>query len=436
MAFINYLTNNIFKQPSIFMGLIALVGLLLQKKSIGDTIKGTFKTIIGVIILFIGVNLIGTAATPLSAGFATLYELPQSNQFNPNTAWELLGTHGSTIGLVIIIAFIVNLVVARFTPIKNIFLTGHIFFWMSYIFVMAGVQSGLSGINLVVFASIFLSLYIIVLPWITRPFVRKITGSNDFTIGHTASLFIILGGLIGKVIGNKEKSTEDIKIPKSLEFFRDVTIATSLIMFIIYIVVGLVIGEAGRTTAFAPLLGTINTIPGMQFDLFSFSLMAGLTFGAGLTILLTGVRLMLSELIPAFKGISDKVIPNAIPALDVPMIFPYASNALLIGFVISMISSIATILILNATGSLMYAVIPLVTSCFYDIAPGAISANAEGGRTAAIVTSVLGGVILVFLVAFSLQIMFDSSAAFLQLYGGNDFSLWAIISGLIGKIFG
>lgn len=435
MVVINYLASNIFKQPSLFIGLIALVGLVLQGKNLGDTIKGTFKAIIGVIILFIGVNLIGTAVTPLSSAFATLYKLPEANQFDPSICWTLLGTHGSTIGLVLVIAFAINLLVARVTPIKNIFLTGHIFFWMAYIFVLAGVEVGLEGMSLTMFASAFLAFYIIVVPWLTKPFVKKITNSDDFTIGHTASIFIILGGLIGKVIGNKEKSTEDINIPKSLEFFKDTTIATSLIMFLIYLVVGLLIGVEGRMAVYAPAVGTINTIGGMQYDLFTFSLMAGLTFGAGLTILLTGVRLMLGELIPAFKGISDKLIPNAIPALDIPMLFPFAPNALMIGFVLSLVSSIATILIMASTGTLAYAVIPLATACFYDIAPGAIAANAYGGRTAAIVTSLVGGVVMVLLVAGSIAVVFNTSAGFVQIYGGNDFSLWSIISGLFGQLF-
>jgi len=436
MSVINYLTSNIFKQPSLFMGVIALIGLILQRKSVGDTIKGTFKTVMGVIILFIGVNLIGTAVAPLSSAFGTLYQLPSGNQFDPSICWTLLGTHGSTIGLVIVIAFIINLLVARITPIKNIFLTGHIFFWMSYIFVLAGVQGGLEGAPLVIFASLFLAFYIIVIPAITKPFVKKITGNDDFTIGHTASLFIILGGLIGKLVGNKEKSTEDIKIPKAFDFFRDTTIATALVMFVVYIVVGLLVGAETRIAVFGGALGTINTIPGMQYDLFTFSLMAGLTFGAGLTILLTGVRLMLGELIPAFKGISDKLIPKAIPALDIPMIFPYAPNALMIGFILSLAASIGTILLLASTGNLMYAVIPLATACFYDVAPGAIAANATGGRTAAIITSIVGGILMVFLIAGSIAVVFNTSAGFVQLYGGNDFSLWSIISGLVSKVFG
>ena len=221
MAVIHYLASNIFKQPALFMGLIAFIGLLVQRKGVGSVVKGTLKTIIGVIILFTGVHLVGTAVEPLSSALGTFYQLPAENQFDASICWTLLETHGSTIGLVIVIAFVINLLVARFTPIKNIFLTGHIFFWMAYITVLAGVEGGLSGISLILFASGFLALYIIAVPALTRPFVKKVSGSDDFTIGHTACFYIILGGLIGKYVGNPQKSTEDIKIPKALEFFRD-----------------------------------------------------------------------------------------------------------------------------------------------------------------------------------------------------------------------
>jgi PTS system ascorbate-specific IIC component len=435
MVVINYLASNIFKQPPILLGLIAMVGLIFQKKDITDILKGTFKTIIGVIILFKGVNIISGAISPLATAFGTLYEIPTANQFDPAAWVTTFGTFGGEIGIVLVLSFAINLLIARITSLKNIFLTGHIFFWMAFIFVAVGSQGGLTGVKLIAFATIFLSIYIIVVPALMRPLVKKVTGSDDFTIGHTTSLFCFIGAGVGKLIGDPKDSTEDIKVPEYLSILKDTTIATSLFMFLTYIVVGLIIGQEARTLVYGGSIGSIAVIGGMQYDLFSFSLIAGLTFGAGLTIVLAGVRLMLSEIIPAFKGISDKLIPNSIPALDVPMIFPFAQNALSIGFLISMVTSIITIIILASTGIMTYAVIPSTVACFFDVAPGAIFANAYGGRKAAYIASALSGVIIVFLVMFSMPVLFSSGAGFNQAFGGNDFSLWALISSLFKSIF-
>ena len=49
-------------------------------------------------------------------------------------------------------------------------------------------------------------------------------------------------------------------------------------------------------------------------------------------VILAGVRLILGEIVPAFKGISERLVPNSKPALDCPIVYTYAPNAVLIGF--------------------------------------------------------------------------------------------------------
>jgi ascorbate-specific PTS system EIIC-type component UlaA len=51
-----------------------------------------------------------------------------------------------------------------------------------------------------------------------------------------------------------------------------------------------------------------------------------------LYINITGVRLLLSEIVPAILGITEKFIPNAKPELDCPVVFPYAPTVAFVPF--------------------------------------------------------------------------------------------------------
>ncbi|MDV2687056.1 PTS transporter subunit IIC, partial [Alkalihalophilus lindianensis] len=63
-----------------------------------------------------------------------------------------------------------------------------------------------------------------------------------------------------------------------------------------------------------------------------YPLFQGLSFAASLYVIITGVRMLLGEIVNAFVGISERLIPNAKPALDCPIVFPFAPTATVIGF--------------------------------------------------------------------------------------------------------
>lgn len=407
--------ESIFRQPPVFLGFIALVGLLLQRKDFNEVLKGTMKTIIGVIILMKSVDIIVASIEPVASAFGTLFSI-EGNLSGPD--WlGFLGSQGSNVGLVMLLAFFINILIARFTKLKNIFLTGHILFWMAYIVLGVLVDTtGLSGVGLIAVASIILGLYMSIVPALLRPFVRDLTGSDEFTIGHSTVGLSIIGGYIGKWFGDKSRSTEDIKLPKQLEFFREAALSTGLVMFLIYI--AMMIG-----------LGPDKLQSGLTWKgAFTFALVQGLTFGAGITILLTGVRMMLAEIIPAFRGIAQKIVPDAIPALDCPMVFPYAPTAVIIGFSISMITSLITIFIFGLAG-FSWVLLPLIVACFFDVGPAAVFGNASGGLRGAVLASVTCGVLLIVFQALSLPFVTTTVGGFLNLFGGNDFSLIAIVVG-------
>ncbi|WP_415347073.1 PTS ascorbate transporter subunit IIC [Clostridium perfringens] len=410
-----------FRNPALFMGLVVAIGLILQRKPIDAILKGIFKGIIGMVILLKGVDIVVSSITPLANAFSGLFNTQSNSTLGDFNVF--LGQYGSYVGLILLCGFVINIIIARYTRFKTIYLTGNILFWYPMLFLAVGIENNVSGLKLFIFTLIMYILVITIFPYILRKHVKYVTGNDSFTIGHTASIYCLLGSYIGKLVGQKDKNIENLNLPKSLSFFRDTNITAAIVMFIVYIIVGLFIGKESRIAIYG------------SEPLITYSLIQGITFAAGMIILLTGVRMILGEIIPSFKGIADKLAKGSIPALDIPMIFPYGPNALLIGFIISLITSIGTLFLLGASGVLTFALIPLVVACYFDVAPGAIFANARGGWPAAIITSALGGIILMVLAAISLNLVSGTVGNFIQTYGGNEFSIWVIIGDLVGKLF-
>ena len=56
--------QSILSTPSIFVGILALIGLIIQKESPQNCIKGTIKTILGFVILGAGADVVQQAIIP------------------------------------------------------------------------------------------------------------------------------------------------------------------------------------------------------------------------------------------------------------------------------------------------------------------------------------------------------------------------------------
>ena len=61
------------RNTALIMGLVALIGLLLQKKSAVDTISGTVKTVIGFMVFNIGSNAMSAVVNDFTTLFNTAF---------------------------------------------------------------------------------------------------------------------------------------------------------------------------------------------------------------------------------------------------------------------------------------------------------------------------------------------------------------------------
>ena len=164
-----------------------------------------------------------------------------------------------------------------------------------------------------------------------------------------------------------------------------------------------------------------------------YGLLKALGFTAGILVLLQGVRMFLGELVPAFKGISDKLVPGAIPALDVPALFAFAPNSLMIGFVTAVVGMIVGMF----ASSAVFKVVPLVSiiGAFFTGGVAGIFGNARGGVRGAVISGFLYGFILIFASAFLFTI-FDYAAYGAAGVGHDCVDVMAVMAMLMNPYVG
>ncbi|MBC9708912.1 MAG: PTS ascorbate transporter subunit IIC [Enterococcus sp.] len=413
----NFISEHILKNPPVLLGLIAMLGLIIQRKSFSETVKGALTAAFGMVVLTAGVNMLVGTISPINVAVQTQLGVEVTEGLSDVT---FTAEYGGTVGLAMFLGLVIHLLIARFTPVKTIFLTGHMLWWFPFVFVAAGVEAGLSGGALIGISGILSACYWSFMPWIMRKYVWDATGDDSFLIGHPTGVLSLVSGFVAKRVGNKEKSTEDIKVPENLSFFREISITGALVMFLMNTVVGII----------APVL-----IPEGD-NLLMFSIEAGLNFGAGLLIMLYGVRLLINQIIPAFQGIAEKVVPGAKPAFDVPILFNYRPNAVIIGFIVAMITSTILVVLANSFHLFGVLLVPLVITSFFECGGAAVIGEGQGGFRGAVVGTIAASFVMVVLAGFSAIVFSTTIQSWILIFGGNDLSLWGMIGRGFSGLFG
>lgn len=389
MEVLNFIINNILTQAAVTIGLIAMLGLILQKKPIGQVISGTMKTVLGFMVLSAGSGIIVETllyfGEIFTEGFGMQGLVPSIEAIN-GQAMNDLGL-GSEIALTLAMIFIFNILIARFTKWKYIFLTGQALLWMATICGVFGYYVGLRGPALILVGGLIGGIFAVAMPAIAQPWIRKITGdtSDSIALGHFCTIGYVFTAWISKLVGDSSKSTEDIKLPKSFEFLQDTYLSVMVVMVPLYIITALFAGPEFCSQ----FSGSTNYLV--------HAFLQSMQFVVGIYVLMSGVRLLLAEIVPAFRGIAMKLVPDAIPALDCPVLFPYAPNAVILGFVSTTIGSIIGMFLFPVFGLPM--ILPGMLTNFFAGGCAGIFGNAAGGRRGCIISGIAHGLFITLLPA-------------------------------------
>ena len=419
MAIINFIVYDILNEPAFLVGLMTLLGLLALKKPVSEIVSGTLKSILGFVILGAGAGVVIDSLNNLGPIIQQAFNIQGVVPTNEAIVALAQDTFGRETALIMGLGFLANLAFARFTPLKYIFLTGHHIFFMAALLAAVLGTAGMTGLPLIIVGALILGFVMVLMPALGDPFMRKVTGGEDIAIGHFGTTGYIAAGLVGKVVGDEEDSTEDMEFSDSLSFLKESVLSTMITMIFIFLIVSLIAGEK-----------IVSEYAGDQ-SILMFSMMQGITFAAGVSIILSGVRMIIGEIVPAFQGIGEKIVPDAKPALDCPVTFRYAPNAVIIGFISSFIGGIIGMFLLGPIG--LSLIIPGMVPHFFTGATAGVFGNATGGKKGAIFGGFVNGLLITFLPALLLPVLGELGFANTT-FGDADFGVIGIIIGYIARL--
>jgi PTS system ascorbate-specific IIC component len=295
---------------------------------------------------------------------------------------------GQEISIIFAVSFILSILLARVTPWKFVFLSGHhvLFNAVLTVGLLSMSVLGSNKVLLIAVCSLFSAFWLLFDPWLSQPFMENLIGSKDFVMGHFGGPSYYLAGFMSLFVGKKEESTEDIEMPEWIGFMKEPLVAMGVVMYIIFLIASIAASGKVGTEETSAIFGSGN-------HWVVASLISALTFAAGIGVILLGVRMILADIVPAFRGFAEKIVPGAQPALDCPVVFPYAPQAVLIGYLSSLVGGLVIMFLqIAANGAIGAVIIPSMIIHFFLGATSAVIANASGGWKAAVLGGFMNGV--------------------------------------------
>ena len=444
--------DNFLGVPAILLGVLSFVGYIVLKRGFIDSLVGAIKTAIGVLILSIGSTALTGVISPIFTGITRSLNINVVS-LDPYIGWSSglnflenfsKNSYVSWVSYSLLIGFAFNLFMVgmkRWTNCHAVMTTGHIMFQQSAVVVpfiyilffrtfplLNGENVGAAeSAGTIIFSGIFLGTYWSVGTTATIKPTNIITENANFAIGHQQMIGASIAYRLGKFFSFTKKgkeivSAENRKMSKKFRIFEDNVFVQSLLIGTLFLILAIILQTTGAKVyddngvlvqdyTFTGIVasngtwwavGTLGSFWVVQV------FMGALLAVASLMTVITGVRMFVTELQQSFQGISEKVIPGSVVAVDIAAVYGFSPNAVTYGFLAGTIGQYLgvgiTIALSQIPGmqNVSVVVVPLFITLFFNSGAIGVYANVKGGWKAAIILPLIIGFIEIIIISFAL----------------------------------
>jgi PTS system ascorbate-specific IIC component len=249
-----YFVKDFFSSAGLIVGIFALVGSILLRRTPLKTAVSTVTTVLGFFILSAGGAAIGASLTHFTGVFEKLVtDTHGSAVIAASDTWAISVLNAqsdvaSTAAIMLLLVILFNLILAKTSSFKNIYLSTHIEMYLcitfATLFHITGVTIGIDHYQAyiaILCGAGLIALYATMAPSLTTKCSYMLMNDRNINLCHHGLFAFGLSNAIGSLIGKMKKgrftSSEKVNMPRWMSFLKDSNISLVLVMVLIFLII-------------------------------------------------------------------------------------------------------------------------------------------------------------------------------------------------------